>query len=126
MPRILSRHDLLPQTKQNYYGYSYNGSSSRSRSTTSYSPTMSTVSSIDTKTNLKTIVRQYEGLSYRIDDRKSQQWDHSKNDIRDPTPSSDENTWGYFVDFTSPVVNSDTQGRKSSSSYPYKHSSSSL
>ena len=126
MPRILSRHDLLPQTKQNHYGYSFNGSSSRSRSTTSYSPTMSTVSSIDAKANLKTSGRHYEGLSYRIDDRQSQQWDQSRNDIRDPTPISDENTWGYFVDFTSPVVDNNTKGRKSSSVYPYERSTQSF
>ena len=113
MPRILSRHDLLPQAKHNYYGYSYNRASSRSSSVTQYSPTMSTVSSVDTKAKL-TSSRYYEHLSYRIEDKQPQQLNQSRNDMDEATAVLDDNTWGYFVDFTSPVVERDAKGRKSS------------
>jgi hypothetical protein len=130
MPRILSRHDLVPQTKQNYYGYSYSGSSSTtgsSRSATSYShsPTMSTVSSVDTKAKLSSN-RYYEGLSYRIEDRQPHELYQSRSDADEAKALSDDTTWGYFVDFTSPVTKNDTKGRKSLASYLNERSSSSF
>ena len=121
MPRILSRHDLVPQTKQNYYGYSYNGSFARSRSTTPYSPTMSTVSSVDTNAKTKRN-RNYEGLSYSIEERQPQLSYQSRNDIDEGKAGSDNNSWGYFVDFTSPVIDNGANGRKSLSSHSYERS----
>ena len=125
MPRILSRHDLIPQSKHNYYGYRYSQDSSGSRLVTTHSPTMSTVSSVDTKAKL-TSSRYYEGLSYLIEEGKGKQLSQSRNDTDEAAGVTDSNTWGYFVDFTSPVIESGANGRKSTSSMFYDHSSSSF
>ena len=81
---------------------------------------MSTVNSVDTKAKLTSRSRHYEGLSYRIDDRKSPQWNQSRRDEPETTTDSDNGTWGYFVDFTSPATGRNE--RKSS----YERSSSSF
>ncbi len=82
---------------------------------------MSTVNSVDTKAKLTSRSRHYEGQSYRIDERESTQCNQSRRDVPDTTTDSDNDTWGYFVDFTSPVT-----GRNDRKSSSYERSSSSF
>jgi hypothetical protein len=82
---------------------------------------MSTVSSVDTKAKI-TSNRYYEGLSYLIEDRHSHQLNQSRYNMDEAKSASDSNTWGYFVDFTSPVVENGSKGRKSSSSNVHERS----
>ena len=77
--------------------------------------------SVDTKAKL-TSSRYHEDLSYRIEDKQPQQLNQSRNDMDEATAVLDDNTWGYFVDFTSPVVGRDAKGRKSSYSNLYDRS----
>jgi hypothetical protein len=111
MPRIFSRHELLPQVKQCCHVYSkgYGSSSVATSSSGSInSPTISKFPSSITATRKRR--SQNVGLSYMIADRNDEEDQRleSRVDV-DTTPS-----WGYFVDFNSPQQNN-IEHRKSSS-----------
>jgi hypothetical protein len=100
MPRILSRSELLPQMKPLHW----HGSRSLGRNGNVVSPTISAFPSVASSAKSRCA-----GLSYKIEERRDLGGQQDAAESR----GDDNDTWGYFVDFTSPQCNNAEQ-RKSS------------
>ena len=96
MPRILSRHELFPRSKNRWYNLSSGGGSGSSWN----SPTMSKFATDDSERNEKSSTR-HNGISYRIDGveipKRAVASSSAVPDARDC-----EDDWGHYVDFSSP------------------------